>query len=526
MYALLGTSRHLSVQATSATAALIASTVVAMGVSSDDVGRYVATASALVIVVGAVFFLAGVLRLGFVSQFLSRPVMDGFVTGLAVFVAVGQLNKLFGVSSGSGNTFQKFGHIIRELPQTNGWALAMGLGTLAVLVFLPRIARRLPAGLVVLFGGIAVSAALDLETAHGVDVVGSLPQGLPTPSFPDIPLSTWVALVPAAIGIVLVAYSEALGVAREFAAHHGYEIDPDQELIAHGGANVVSGLLGGMIAGGGMSASAVKEGAGARSQVANLVAWGATIVTRDRADAAVQEPAAGGARSADHPGGLAPDRGAQAAADPHAGALRVGARRHDARRRSLLRRARRDGDRPRPVVADRHLPGLAPADLAAGQPIRRHPARTSTSTPTRRPSRAPARSSCAPTSRSGTRTRWRCARRCSRPLAAAPATRAVVLGTSSVGRLDVTTADVLQELAAELRKRGVGLWIGGLHPAARDFAERSGLAAALGEGHIAVNLDGAVRAAEQASHDAYAAAPPEDDTGVGTSPRSPSSEPA
>jgi sulfate permease, SulP family len=252
---------------------------VAMGVQADDTEAYLATAGALVIVLGGVFLLAGVAKLGFVSQFLSRPVMDGFVTGLAVFVAVGQLNKLFGVSKGSGNTFEKLGHVIRELPNTNVWSLAMGVGALAVLVLLPRIARQIPAGLVVLFGAIALSGALDLETAHDVEVVGRLPEGLPTPSFPDVPFSTWMALGPAAIGIVLVAYSEALGVAREFAAQHGYEIDPDQELIAHAGTNIVSGLFGGMIAGGGMSASAVKEAAGARSQVSNLVAWVATIVT-------------------------------------------------------------------------------------------------------------------------------------------------------------------------------------------------------------------------------------------------------
>ena len=154
--------------------------------------------------------------------------MDGFVTGLAVFVAVGQLNKLFGVSSGSGNTFKKSGTSSGSCRRRTAGPSRWASGRSPCSMLLPadrwpgagrprRSVRR-----------IAVGAALDLETAHGVDVVGSLPEGLPTPSFPDIPLSTWVALVPAAIGIVLVAYSEALGVAREFAAHHGYEIDPDR----------------------------------------------------------------------------------------------------------------------------------------------------------------------------------------------------------------------------------------------------------------------------------------------------------
>ena len=115
VYALFGTSRHLSVGATSATAALIASTVVAVGVMTDDMANYQAHAAALVLIIGVIFLVAGWARLGWVTQFLSKPVMDGFVTGLAIFVAVGQLNKLFGVEKGEGNTFQKLFAIIKQL---------------------------------------------------------------------------------------------------------------------------------------------------------------------------------------------------------------------------------------------------------------------------------------------------------------------------------------------------------------------------------------------------------------------------
>lgn len=278
VYALFGTSRHLSVGATSATAALLAGTVASVGVASGG-ESYAPTAVALVLVVAALFGLAAVARLGFVTQFLSKPVMDGFVLGLAVFVIVGQLNKLFGVSKGEGNTLEKLWHVLRELPNANTATVLMAVAALAALFGLPRLSRALPAGLIVLFGSIAVSAVLDLEGTHDVDVAGTLPQGLPEVSLPDVPLSTWFALVPAAIGIVLVSFSEALGVAREFADKHGYEIDSNRELTAHGASNFVSGLFGGMIAAGGMSGSAVKEGAGAHTQVANLTAWVATIVT-------------------------------------------------------------------------------------------------------------------------------------------------------------------------------------------------------------------------------------------------------
>jgi len=279
VYALFGSSRHLSVGATSASAALIASTVIAVGATAADMTTYSAYAVALVIVVGVVFLVAGLARLGWVTQFLSKPVMDGFVVGLAIFVAVGQLNKLFGVAKGEGNTFQKFFAVIQQLPEANWVTFAVGASALALLFLLPRWNKKIPAGLVVLFGSIIVSVALQLNALYGVDVAGELPQGLPSIALPQVPFTVVMAMVLPAIGIFLLGYSEALGVAREFAGKHGYEVDPDQELKAHAFVNVASGLVGGMIATGGMSASAVKEGAGARTQISNLVAWGVTIIT-------------------------------------------------------------------------------------------------------------------------------------------------------------------------------------------------------------------------------------------------------
>jgi SulP family sulfate permease len=284
IYALLGTSRHLVVQATSATAALLASAVAAALVATaaanaSDPQTYQAYASAFVLVTGLVFLAAGLARLGFITQFLSKPVMDGFVMGLAIFVAVGQLNKLFGVPKPEGNTVEKLLGIIKELPQANWVAFAVGAIALALLFLLPRWNKKIPAGLVVLFGAIALSAALDLHGKYGVEIVGTLPQGLPALAFPRAPFTTYLAMVLPAMGVLLVAYSEALGVAHEFAEKHGYEVNADQELNAHAVANLVSAFFGGMLAGGSMSASAVKEGAGARSQVTNLVTWVVTIIT-------------------------------------------------------------------------------------------------------------------------------------------------------------------------------------------------------------------------------------------------------
>jgi high affinity sulfate transporter 1 len=279
IYALFGSSRHLSVGATSATAALIASTVIALGATTADMTTYYAYAVMLVLVIGVVFLVAGLARLGWVTQFLSKPVMDGFVTGLAVFVAVGQLNKLFGVEKGDGNVLQKFIYVIKQLPEANWVTFAVGALALALLFLLPRWNKKIPAGLVVLFASIAISYIFKLEANYGVAVAGVLPQGLPSLAIPKVPLNIIGEMLLPAIGIFLVAYSEALGVAREFGEKHHYEVDPDQELNAQGITNIASGLFGGMIAAGGMSASAVKEGAGGRTQIANIVAWGVTLVT-------------------------------------------------------------------------------------------------------------------------------------------------------------------------------------------------------------------------------------------------------
>lgn len=283
VYALMGTSRYLSVGPTSATAALLASSVsaavIAAAGDADDPGTYAASAAAFVMVTGLVFLIAGMLRLGFVTQFLSKPVMAGFVTGLAIFVAVGQLNKLFGVEKPEGNTVQEFFGILRELPEANWVSFAIGAFGMFVLFWLPRVSPKAPAGLVVLFSTIIISRWLDLQGTHGVEVVGTLPQGLPSFAFTAVPAETYLAMVLPAIGVFLVAYSEAMGAAQEFADKHGQEVDANQELNAHAATNILSSLFGGMLAAGGMASSAVKEGAGAKTQVANLVAWVATVIT-------------------------------------------------------------------------------------------------------------------------------------------------------------------------------------------------------------------------------------------------------
>jgi SulP family sulfate permease len=275
-YAVFGTSRHLVAAATSAAAVLLASSV--GGLAGADAARYMSDAAGLVIFCGGLFLIAGFLRLGFVAQFLSRPVMEGFVFGLAIFVTVSQLPKLFGIEKGSGDTIKQFIHLIGHLGDTSGATLAVGAGALVLLFAVERFAPKIPGGLVALVLGILVSSAFSLSE-HGVKIVGHVPSGLPTPGVPSLHGADVLPLITAAAGLLLVIFSESLGAADNFATKYGYEIDTNQELIALGVANAGSGLLGGLAGGGSLSQSAVNEGAGARSEVSPLIAAVLILIT-------------------------------------------------------------------------------------------------------------------------------------------------------------------------------------------------------------------------------------------------------
>jgi high affinity sulfate transporter 1 len=281
-YAIFGTSRQLVVVATSASAVMLAATVTAL--NPPDQGTYFALVAVLVLIIGAIFVLAGILKLGFITNFISRPVMEGFIFGLAIFVVVKQLPKLFGIHAGSGNTFEQLMYLFNHLGQTNLLVFAVGGIAVVLLFLLHRLSRRIPAGLAVLVLGIIVSAIFGLS-AHGVAVVGKIPTGLPSFVLPDIhPEYLWTllprwALLPSALGIALVIYTEGLGAANTFASKHDYEINPNQELISYGVANLGSGLLGGLPAGGSLSQSSVNDSAGAKSAVSLLIAAALGLIT-------------------------------------------------------------------------------------------------------------------------------------------------------------------------------------------------------------------------------------------------------
>jgi high affinity sulfate transporter 1 len=275
LYAIFGTSRHLVVAGTSASAVLVFSAVSGLSSSSSEPA---ALAAGLIVATGVLLVVAGLLKLGFITQFLSRPVMAGFVFGLAIFVCVSQIPKLLGLEKGEGNTIRQLGHIIRNLGNISVTTLVVGLAALALLAGLEKGAPRVPGGLVVLALGIGLSALFDLEN-HGVAIIGDIPTGLPSFTVPDLRMDDLWVLLPSALGMMLVIYSEALGAATTFAEKHGYRLDSNQEMIALGLANIGSGVLGGLAGGGSLSQSAVNDGAGARTELSPVFASFLSLIT-------------------------------------------------------------------------------------------------------------------------------------------------------------------------------------------------------------------------------------------------------
>ena len=275
LYAVFGTSKQLVVAGTSASAVLVYSAITAL--HPKDVPTYTGLAAGLIILTGVLFLASGLFRLGFITQFLSRPVMEGFVFGLAIFVAVGQLPKLFGLAKGPGDTIRQFVHLLGHLGNASWVTFAVGAVALGLLFALDRV-PRVPGGLVVLAAAIVVSTVFSLDK-HGVDTVGKIAAGLPSVHVVRIGFSNLWVLLPSAIGMMLVIFSEALGAAQTFADKHGYRLDPSQDMIALGLANIASGLLGGLAAGGSLSQTAVNDGAGARSELSPVVAAALSLIT-------------------------------------------------------------------------------------------------------------------------------------------------------------------------------------------------------------------------------------------------------
>ena len=275
IYALLGTSRVLSVSSTT-TLAILAGTQLGLVVPDGDASKLVTATATLALLVGAMLVLARVMKLGFVANFISTPVLTGFKAGIGLVIVLDQVPKLLGIHITKQGFFMDLLSVAHHVPSTSLVTLAVAVATFAVLIGMERLWPHSPAPLVAVGGGIAAAWFLGLP-ALGVSTVGLIPQGFPSLTLPDLTLVEQLA--PGALGIALMSFTETIAAGRAFARPGDPRIDANRELIATGAANLGGALFGAMPAGGGTSQTAVVRAAGGRSQKASLVTAGTAVAT-------------------------------------------------------------------------------------------------------------------------------------------------------------------------------------------------------------------------------------------------------
>jgi SulP family sulfate permease len=278
LYAVFGTSRQVATGPSSALAAVAGGAVATAAVSGNE--EATALVAAIAIATGALFLVMSLLRMGWISQFLSKAVITGFLFGAAIQVVVGELDKITGTKSKGTSSWETLASWIDGLEDLDGTTLLVGIIGLIVIFGLRVVAPKAPGALVLVVGGLAASALFDLG-AHGVALVGDVPRGLPTPLIPDLDVvrDNAAAIGTAAMAIVLIGFSQTAGDARLFATRHRYRVDINQESLAQGMANVGSGFFQGIPVSTSLSASSLNDTAGAKSQMASLATGAIVLLT-------------------------------------------------------------------------------------------------------------------------------------------------------------------------------------------------------------------------------------------------------
>lgn len=275
IYAILGTSRPLSVTTTT-TLAILTSTELAQVVPGGDVASMVKATAVLTLLVGFALLLAWLLRLGFVANFISEPVLVGFKAGIGVVIILDQVPKILGIHFPRGSFLINIVGIVHQLPHVSLFTLAVGLVTMLFLIGTERLSPRMPAPLVAVALGVFGASFLNLH-GHGVELVGRIPAGLPPITVPDFMLAA--QLWPGALGIALMSFTETIAAGRAFANVDDPTPRPNRELLATGVGNAIGAFWGAMPAGGGTTQTAVNHLAGARSQIAEFVMAAMAVAT-------------------------------------------------------------------------------------------------------------------------------------------------------------------------------------------------------------------------------------------------------
>lgn len=275
VYALVGTSRHLGVGPEPGTAILAATGVGA--IAAGDPKRYLALMAALALVVSGICIAGAAARLGFLASLLSKPVLVGYITGVALTLLSSQITGFTGVTTTSDSFFPRIQDLLEGLGEVHTATLALAVGTLTLILVLRRTAPRLPGALLGVVSATAIVAVFALDK-HGISKVGAIPAGLPVPGFPDVALADLAQLLPVAAGIALVGFSDNVLTARAIAAGRGYRIDANQELLALGLTNLTAGVSQGFPISSSASRTAVPASLGSKTQLVSLVGAGFVVI--------------------------------------------------------------------------------------------------------------------------------------------------------------------------------------------------------------------------------------------------------
>ena len=268
-FALFASTRRLVIGADSATAAISASAVALL--AAGDPARFFSLSCLLAIMSGILLLVAGRLRLGFLSDFMSRSVLAGFLTGVGIQIAVGQLDGMLGVHATGETTWQKFVSTLSQLPAASTPDVVVSIGVIALILGLGKVAPRVPGPLLAVVGSIALAAALDWEDRRDVLMVGALPGGLPAFEIPSASLADLLALVPTALIILLVQVAQSVSTASAFAIQHDDRHEPNRDLTGLGVANIVNGFFSSFVVNGSPTKTAISDRSGTRTQMAMVV---------------------------------------------------------------------------------------------------------------------------------------------------------------------------------------------------------------------------------------------------------------
>ena len=275
VYALFGSSRQLVIGPDAATCAMIAALLLPL--AGGDMGLYLKLSAALAITAGLLMVIGGMTRMGFIVNFFARPILIGFLNGIALSIIAGQLGKLLGIAVVNRDFAPSLVELARRLGETHFFSLGLGLATLGLLIVIQRRSPRAPTALIALLvAGLAVFlSGLD---QYAVKLVGEVPSGLPGAAVPGLGYAGVQSIFMDAVGLVIVSFTSGMLTARSFAARNGYAIDADQEMRAIGFANVASGLFGGFAVTGADSRTAVNDASGGKTQLVSVIAALATAV--------------------------------------------------------------------------------------------------------------------------------------------------------------------------------------------------------------------------------------------------------